>query len=200
MWGVGNFGAVWCVIEGRQAENVGSKPNMTGTTKGPTLELSAALWALGLLTNAEMAEAVEAAVKERPESLTLRRLAAHCSSQEGTAEGGNREEADRLWVHTLEELQMEVPEPPQALLLVAKHYAAQVVDGGMEPYACAKMLWRLQLSVMQFPEELLRFIGFAGAWDAAKTPAKRLAVEKKIVEESRRLMDHKALTSEAGAE
>jgi hypothetical protein len=95
--------------------------------------------------------------------------------------------AGPLFDRTLQDFNMVKPSRREAVMLLARDAATEIVSGTISPYTGAKRIWRLTLRVPteQIPE-LDPFIYAASEWE--ERPEDRVHFEEGIVSEARALV------------
>jgi len=76
-------------------------------------------------------------------------------------------ETGALLERALDELGVLVPDPLRAGLMVAKAYAAQILDGSLSQIEGARHIWQIQLEVEGLTLELGPFAYWASEWQEA---------------------------------
>jgi hypothetical protein len=146
------------------------------------IEQLAARWVLGQLHGKELAGSATQALLDGYDGPALREIA-------GTAEPLIRDVAD-VFERALDELRARRPSRKQAALILAKAYAARIVDGSLSPYAGAKAIWQELTSELRPDDHTLDpFIYWADEFEETRDPERRKLCESAIFESARELMN-----------
>jgi hypothetical protein len=144
------------------------------------LQLVAAKAALDLATPEELADGATRALEGGLDSPALRVLA-------GVA-NADADEARALLDRALAELNVRTPSQRDAVLQLARAFAAEIVDGTLPPYEGAKRIWDLTLRVPdEHIPELDSFVYAASEWQ--DRPEDRTVFAEGIVAAARDLVD-----------
>lgn len=141
------------------------------------LEIAAALLALGKLTSDDVIAAASSALDRGVYSKSLGLL---------LYEQPIWSEVGPLFTKALAELGALVPRRDEALRIIAREYARQILAGEISPYEGARRIWWDVANEPDADPELIVFVGLASEWEDASPH--RSAYEAEIVEEARRLL------------
>lgn len=103
------------------------------------LEIISSKVALGLILPEDLPEAALAALEDGFDSPSLRILAGLTKAESS--------EAWQLFNQTLAELNLLIPSKRDAVILLARKSAEQILNGKTNPYEGAKQIWELSLHV-----------------------------------------------------
>ena len=143
------------------------------------LDIAAAKLVLGLLYAEVVPEIGTRALVEGYDSPALRVVAGLIEAQS--------DEAIPLFKQALSELTWPLPNQREAVLLLARELAAQVLRGELSPYQGAKKIWWLTREADEVGHELDPFIYAASEWE--DRPEDRPLFERAIMEEAKALVD-----------
>ncbi len=133
---------------------------------------------LGLRGPETLPSAAVAALGAGLESRSLNRLAGLTNS----------DEARTLLDRALDELDIPVPSPREAVMLLARNAAIDIVRGTTAPYHGAKRIWELAAHVpIEAVPELQPFVYAADEWE--ERPEDRRFFDREIVREARALAE-----------
>ena len=79
----------------------------------------------------------------------------------------------------------DLVEARRALVAEIVAMANSIIQGEMDPYRGAKLLWELHMTLEHVTKDLLDFVGLASEWEDA--PDHRDAIEREIVVTADRL-------------
>ncbi len=137
-----------------------------------SLDIVAAKWVLGLVPSEALPRIAVDALEAGFDTPSLRRLAGELRPI--------LSETGPLFEETLDELGVAIPDESTAALIVAKSYAAHIIDGTISAYEGARQIWRLELAVEGLTLELGPFVYWASEWQEANGPAEREQCEAGI--------------------
>jgi hypothetical protein len=136
------------------------------------LTLIASKWALGRIPS-EVLQQIDADLLEAGrDTPSLRRLAGECRPTFG--------DIGPLFEQILDELGVAIPDKSHAGLVLAKAYAAQIMDGSLSAYDGACQIWRIEVEVEGLTPELGPFVYWASEWQEADSPERRKECENGI--------------------
>lgn len=95
-------------------------------------------------------------------------------------------EVGPIFKKALAELNIAIPPRAQAILILARDYARQIVMQELSPYEGARRIWWELANEPDADQSLLDFVGLASEWEDA--PQYRVDYDADIVEEARRLL------------
>jgi electron transfer flavoprotein alpha/beta subunit len=134
---------------------------------------------LGLVGPADLSNAAVAALEQGLDSPALIALASDNEDDPS--------EAQALFVQALDQLDLDLPTPREAIIYLAKRSAAEIVQGTVAPYVGAKRIWDLTLRAPGVQVgELDPFIYAASEWE--ERPEDRALFEQGIRSEARALL------------
>ena len=146
------------------------------------IEQLAARWVLGHVPGEDLPAAATQALVNGYDGPALREIA-------GTANPLLRDVAD-LFERALDELGARRPSRKEAALILARGYAARIVDGSLSPYAGAKAIWReCACEVRPDDHTLDPFIYWADEFEDTRDPERRRLCESAIVDSARQLVN-----------
>jgi len=131
-------------------------------TEFGSLDLVAAKWVLGRIPSEALPRIASDLLEAGPDTPTLRRLAGELRPTFG--------ESGPLFEEIFGELGVAVPDMSRAGLVLAKAYAAQIIDGSLSAYDGARHIWRIQMEVEGLTPELGPFVYWASEWEEAGSP------------------------------
>jgi len=116
--------------------------------------LTLTLWALGRLPSEQLPQVATDWLAEGFDSPSLRQLAGVGSPV--------MSEVGPLFEKVLAELEIAAPKKEAALMFLARHYAQQIIEGGISPYDGARKIWWQITNALDKPGQLLlTFVGAA---------------------------------------
>jgi hypothetical protein len=153
------------------------------------LESAASFWVLRLLRSEDLPAIAVDALEAGFDTPALRILAGERDSDAG--------ELDMLWRKVLEELKLQVPSRPVAMMNAARHYTERIVSGDWSAIRGANAIWRDLCTIDDAPECLRVFVGLADEYDDFEYRAKNdpaaaqilSEIESQIVLEARSLLE-----------
>jgi hypothetical protein len=147
------------------------------------LSLAVARFALDKLTSEEALDAASAALDRGTYSESLGQLMFQkpVSSEVGP-----------LFKKAMAELGVPIPSRSEALLVVARAYARQIISGELSPYDGARRIWWEVASESDADQSLKSFVGLASEWE--DVPQYRPQYEAEIVQEAHRLLGDRGST------
>ena len=128
-------------------------------------DVVAAKWVLGRLPSQALPAIATDALVSGLDSQALRELAGELHP--------TVEESGPLFEEILGEFGIGIPDRSRAGLVLAKAYAAQIIDGTISPYEGAQHIWRLQVEVEGLMLDLGPFVYWASEWQETNNPASR---------------------------
>jgi hypothetical protein len=141
------------------------------------LTLAAARFALGKLSSEEATETASNAFDHGVCSESLVQLMIQTAVWE---------EVGPLFQNALTELNVAVPSRKEAVLVIAREYAREIVAGETPTYEGARRIWQELANEPDADGSLLVFVGLASEWE--DVPQYRLQYEADIVEVARSLL------------
>lgn len=138
-----------------------------------------AQYVIGSLRVEELPRFAAEALVEGLDSPSLRQLA-----------GAGEEDAEECWMlfhRVIRELELEVPSPDAAGLVLARDIAEEVVSGTLSPYVGAKRIWSGIYTILPGLSQLRPFVGFASQYEDDVSNRDRNA--RLILEECVRFLD-----------
>ena len=90
-----------------------------------------------------------------------------------------------LFLKAMKEVGLEVPSPDAARRGMVRSWAAQIVDGELDPYEGARRIWCQGWEPLGSPPDLTVFVGLASEWE--DDPESREAYESEIIAAAREL-------------
>jgi len=141
-------------------------------TEFGSLELVAAKWVLRRIPSEALPRIAADLLEAGLDTPSLRRLAGELHPTLG--------ETGPLFEEVLDELGVAVPDMSRAGLVLAKDYAAQIMEGSLSACDGACQIWRIQLEVEGLTPELGPFVYWASEWQEADRPERRKECEAGI--------------------
>jgi hypothetical protein len=144
------------------------------------LAVVAARLVLGLSGPEDLPGVAEEALNDGVDTPALGRLAGTSTAE--------HDEARALFRRVLSELQLETPTPRDAVFLLARATAQQIVDKDLAPYTGARRIWDLTRHLQtERISELDPFIYAASEWE--ERPEDRIFFEQAISQEAQALLE-----------
>jgi hypothetical protein len=152
------------------------------------IERIAARWVLGLISGADLSAIATQALVDGHDGSALRELA-------GTTDTTLRDSTG-LFEQALNELHAPRPSRKEAAFILARFYAAGILDGSLSPYQGAKAIWtKLSYEIRPDDHTLDAFIYWADEFEETDEPQRRSLCEAAIIEGAHELVDVPPSTS-----
>ena len=135
-------------------------------------DVVAAKWVLGRIPSRALPALATDLLVSGLDSQALRELAGELHP---TVEGSGP-----LFEEILDEFGIGIPERSRAGLVLAKAYAAQIIDRTLSPYEGAQHIWRIQVDVDGLMLDLGPFVYWTSEWQETNNPARRRECEAAI--------------------
>jgi hypothetical protein len=101
-----------------------------------------------------------------------------------------------LFNQALSEIKIQPPPEQDALWVLARHFARQLVSGEIEPYVGARWIWAKTAKRVEKEGDLRIFVGLASEWD--DHPSFRNELDDRIIDAGESATEHGS-TSDVGA-
>lgn len=132
----------------------------------------AAKWVLGLIPSRALPQIATDALEAGLDTPPLRELAGELHP--------TLDASGPLFEEILDEIGVGIPDRSRAGLVLARAYAAQIIDGTLSTYEGARQIWRIQIDVEGLMHELGPFVYWASEWQEADSAGRRQQCEAAI--------------------
>jgi hypothetical protein len=141
-------------------------------TEFGTWDMVAAKWVLGRIPSRALPQIATDALEAGLDTPSLRELAGELHP--------TLDASGPLFEEILDEIGVGIPDRSRAGLVLAREYAAQIIDGTLSTFEGARQIWRIQVDVEGLVHELGPFVYWASEWQDAVSARRRKQCEAAI--------------------